>query len=162
MSDLVPVAVAVLLPNLGALSSTLLTRRAIPSWYQDLKKPWWQPPYWLFGPVWAYMYSSIGFASYLVWREGGGFTGDNRLPLTLYGTQLALNWAYTGIVFGARSLKWGMVEISVLLGAVCGTIYTFYPVSRMAAGLLVPYLGWLGLAAALNYSVWQNNKDRED
>ncbi|KAK7108108.1 translocator protein-like [Littorina saxatilis] len=162
MSDYLAPAFAVVLPNLGGIAGGFLTRRAIPNWYENLQKPSWRPPNWAFGPVWTYLYSSMGYASYLVWRDGGGFEGENRLPLALFGTQLALNWAWTPIFFGAKSLKWGLIEITVLWGAIAGTIFTFYPVSKLAAGLLVPYLGWVTLASALTYTIWRDNKDRTD
>lgn len=163
MSDYVVPAFAVVLPNLGGIAGSFLTpKTAIPVWYENLKKPSWRPPNWAFGPVWTCLYSSMGYASYLVWRDGGGFDGEAAMPLAVYGTQLALNWAWSPIFFGAKSLKWGLIEIVGLWGAIAGTIYTFYPVNRVAAGLLVPYLGWVTLATTLTYTIWRDNKDRTD
>ncbi|KAK7493141.1 hypothetical protein BaRGS_00015662 [Batillaria attramentaria] len=163
MSDYLAPALAVLLPNFGAIAGGYMTSWRIDTdWFQKLKKPSWMPPYWIFGPVWTYMYSSMGYASYLVWRDGGGFDGEAALPLTVYGVQLILNWAFTPLCFGAKSLKWGLIELVGLLGAIAGTMYTFYPVSRLAAGLLVPYFGWVTLATALTYTIWRDNIDHKD
>ncbi|KAK7483215.1 hypothetical protein BaRGS_00025508 [Batillaria attramentaria] len=162
MSDYLKPALAVALPNLGGLAGVPINRRNRAQWFDLLKKPAWKPPDRVFAPMWTFLYSSMGYASYLVWRDGGGFSGAAMKPLTVYGAQLVLNWAWTPIFFGLRSLKWGLVEMVGLWGAVAATIYTFYPVSRVAAGLLVPYLGWLTLATTLTYTMWRDNKARAE
>ncbi|XP_029200803.2 translocator protein-like [Acropora muricata] len=149
---------SVLLPNVGGFMGGFITRSQIKGWYEGLNKPSWRPPNWLFGPMWTTLYSSMGYASYLVWRDGGGFDGDAKLALTLYGTNLALNWMWTPIFFGSHKLGLAFGEICVLWLNIAGCLYTFYPINKTAAGLLLPYLGWVTLATALNYKMWQMNK----
>nr|KAG5696748.1 hypothetical protein BaRGS_013557 [Batillaria attramentaria] len=111
MSDYLKPALAVALPNLGGLAGVPINRRNRAQWFNLLKKPAWKPPDRVFAPMWTFLYSSMGYASYLVWRDGGGFSGAAMKPLTVYGAQLVLNWAWTPIFFGLRSLKWGLVEM---------------------------------------------------
>lgn len=150
---------SVILPNIGGFLGGFITRSQIKDWFdKDLKKPSWRPPNWLFGPMWTCLYSGMGFASYLVWRDGGGFDGDAKTALALYGTNLALNWLWTPIFFGSHKLGLAFGEICLLWLNIAGCVYTFYPINKVAAGLMLPYLGWVTLATALNYTIWQMNK----
>ncbi|ESO87321.1 hypothetical protein LOTGIDRAFT_210696 [Lottia gigantea] len=162
MSEYIRPAFAIILPNLGGIAGGFITKKSIPDWYENLHRPSWRPPNYLFAPVWTFLYSSMGYASYLVWRDGGGFDGDAKLPLALFGTQLALNWAWTPIFFGLRKMGLATIEIGVLWGTVAATIVSFHPVNTTASYLLIPYLGWLTLASALTFNIWKNNKDRRD
>uniref|UniRef100_A0A1B6CFI1 Translocator protein n=1 Tax=Clastoptera arizonana TaxID=38151 RepID=A0A1B6CFI1_9HEMI len=159
MYDIWPVVGAVALPNIGGfLSGYFVGRENYTTWYESLKKPDWRPPKSAFPIVWTSLYSGMGYASYLVWRDGGGFNGSGKMPLILYGTQLALNFAWSPIFFRLHSLSGGLVDIVLLIGANVATAYTFHQINHVAGYLLIPYLAWLGLAGALNYSIWRDNK----
>jgi tryptophan-rich sensory protein len=95
-----------LVPNLGGFAGSFFTNQNIPDWYEKLDLPPWRPPNWLFFPVWTYLYTTMGLAAYLVWRDGNGFTGEAKWPLVLYGVQLILNWMWTPIFFGLKNLQW--------------------------------------------------------
>lgn len=154
---------AVLAPFPGAFLGSYITRSNIKNWYdKNLKKPDWRPPNWAFGPVWTYLYGTMGYASYLVWRDGGGFSGEAaKLPLALYGTQLALNWAWTPLFFGAKKLKLAFYEICALWLAVAATGLSFYQVNKTAGLLFAPYIGWVSLATALNYCIQRDNDEEK-
>lgn len=157
---------AIILPNIGGWAGACITASQVrgkegkPSWYDTLKKPEWRPPNRAFAPVWTTLYSTMGYASYLVYKEGGGFDGPAKLPLILYGSQLALNWAWTPIFFGAHKLQWSLVEIAALSAnvVVCGI--AFYHINKTAGYLFIPYVAWCGLATALNYVIWRDNPER--
>nr|XP_032523520.1 translocator protein-like [Danaus plexippus plexippus] len=158
---------SVILPNAGGWANGLyfagqIRKEGGKAWYDDLKKPSWNPPKWVFGPAWTVLYSGMGYASYLVYEECGGLTDDAVLPLSLYGAQLALNWAWTPIFFGLKDLKLAFIEISVLSGAAIATTVSFYCVSRNAGALMLPYLGWLAYASSLSYYIWKNNGDKKE
>ncbi len=124
-------------------------------WYATLKKPAWNPPSWVFGPVWSALYTMMAVAAWLVWRQGGFAT--QRRPLGLFLAQLALNAAWTPLFFGLRNPGLAFAEMVLLWLAIAATIAAFRPVSRTAMCLLTPYLAWVSFAAALNFALWRLN-----
>ncbi|XP_053678913.1 translocator protein [Anopheles nili] len=155
--EIAKIVAALLLPQVGGFVNGRNTRKEITGWYNQLKFPSFKPPNWIFGPVWTTLYTGMGYASYLVWKTGGGFNGDAKFPLILYGTQLALNWAWTPIFFGMHELKWSFVEILALTGSVAATGIAFYQTNKLAGYLFVPYFAWCAFASALNYSIYKLN-----
>lgn len=125
-------------------------------WYAGLVKPTWNPPSWLFAPVWTTLYALMAIAAWLVWLRGG-FAAQRR-PLLLFLAQLALNAAWTPLFFGLHQPALAFVEILVLWAAIIATLFAFSRVHRGAGALLVPYLAWVSFAAALNFTLWQLNR----
>ena len=124
-------------------------------WYAALRKPSWNPPSWIFGPVWTTLYAMMAVAAWLVWKRGG--FAVQRRPLTLFLVQLALNAAWTLLFFGLHAPGVAFAEIVLLWVFIALTLAAFYPVSRVAAWLLAPYLVWVGFAAVLNGTLWRMN-----
>jgi benzodiazapine receptor len=122
------------------------------AWYAALHKPAWNPPAWLFGPVWTLLYTLMAVAAWLVWQR----VGMTR-PLALYFVQLALNAAWTPIFFGAHALSPALAVIVLLWLAILLTLLSFRRVSTPAAWLFVPYLAWSSFATCLNFTLWQLN-----
>lgn len=149
------------LPHVGGIAGGIITRREVPTWYASLNKPSWRPPNKVFPVVWTTLYTGMGYASYLVWKDLGGFNENSLVPLGLYGTQLALNWAWTPIFFGAHKIKWAFVEVLFLYGAAAATTVSYYSVNKTATLLMVPYLAWLSLATCLNYRIWKDNPEAD-
>lgn len=124
-------------------------------WYAALKKPSWNPPGWVFGPVWTTLYTMMAVAAWLVWRQGG--FAKQRKALALFIVQLALNAVWTPLFFGLHRPALAFAEIVILWLAIAATLAAFRPVSRAAGWLLAPYLVWVSFAAVLNYTLWRLN-----
>ena len=128
----------------------------VDAWYATLAKPAWNPPNWLFGPVWTTLYILIGVAAWRVARTGA-FRRD-RATLGLFLVQWTLNFAWSGFFFGLHAPGLAAVEIVVLLALVLATIARFARHDRVAAILLAPYGAWVGFATALNLAIWSLNR----
>lgn len=123
--------------------------------YEQLTRPSWAPPAWLFGPVWSVLFVLMGVAVWLVWREHG-FRGAGA-ALKLYAAQLVANALWTWLFFAWRQGGLALAEIAILWLLILGTLLAFSKLNRLAALLLVPYLIWVGFAAALNLALWRLN-----
>lgn len=133
----------------------LLTAPSVGGWYAVLAKPAWNPPAWVFTPIWLTLFALMAVAGWLVWlrRERASVAG----PLALFGVQLALNAAWSGLFFALRLPGAALAEVIVLWLAVLVTLLAFWRVRVLAGLLLVPYLLWVGFAAALNFTLWRLN-----
>ena len=126
-------------------------------WYRALAKPPWQPPNWLFGPVWFVLYISIAVSGWLVWRHTG--LDGAAAALSIYALQLVLNALWSVIFFSLHRPGLAFAEILCLLGSILATIAAFHPLDQMAAYTLIPYAIWVGFAAMLNYRIWRLNPE---
>lgn len=125
--------------------------------YQDLVRPSWAPPGWLFGPVWSVLYVLMGIAAWLVWRARG-FAGA-RSALLVFIVQLAANALWTWLFFVWRQGGLAFAEILVLWALILVTIGLFRQVSTVAGALLLPYLAWVSFASILTLSTWRLNPE---
>ena len=130
--------------GLGSVATT----PNIPTWYATLAKPAWNPPNWLFGPVWTVLYICMAVAAWLIWRQDGV-----RGPRMLFAVQLTLNAAWSWLFFGFHMPGAAFLEILVLLIAIAATTIAFWPRSKAAGILLLPYLGWVAFASVLNFAL---------
>lgn len=124
-------------------------------WYESLAKPDWNPPGWLFGPVWTILYTMMGVAAWLIWKEFGFKKAKSALIVFLI--QLFLNGLWSQLFFGMQELGWALVEIIILLSAIIFTTYLFFQKNRVSGWLMVPYIAWVSFATVLNATIWMIN-----
>ncbi len=136
--------------------SGLLTRTAISGWYAMLVKPSFNPPNWIFGPVWTTLYILMGVAAWMVWQQPVSHL--RTLGLACFVAQLTLNFFWSLIFFRWHSIGGAMVEIIVLWLAIAATHMIFFHVQRMAGELILPYLAWVSFAAVLNVAIFRLNR----
>lgn len=138
----------------GVLGS-IATASSVKSWYPTLAKPGFQPPSWVFGPVWTTLYVMMGIAAWRVWLTSPG--PDRRTALRWFALQLALNLGWSILFFGLRRPDLALVEIVALWGALLLTAAKFYRRDAAAGWLLVPYVAWVTFAFVLNFAIWRLN-----
>jgi benzodiazapine receptor len=131
------------------------TASSVGGWYQALAKPSFNPPDWIFAPVWTALYFMMAVAGWRVWRRDG--LSAARGAMTLFALQLMLNMGWSVVFFGLRSIGAALAEILVLLLAILATTVLFWQRDRVAGMLLIPYAGWVTFATVLNAALWQLN-----
>ena len=138
----------------GALGGWV-TAGSVKDWYPTLHKPSFNPPNWLFGPVWTVLYAMMGVAASRVWCKAWG--NRARRPLALFALQLALNLGWSVTFFGLHAIGAAVVVIVALEAAILGTMLAFRRIDGVAAALLVPYALWVAFATLLNVTIWRLN-----
>jgi tryptophan-rich sensory protein len=141
--------VSIAIPLLAGFIGSLFTTKSIPNWYATIQKPSFNPPNWIFGPVWTTLFIMMGIALYLVWTSGKA----NNAVLWIFGIQLGLNALWSILFFGLHSPLWAFVDIIALWLAILATIISFYSVSATASCLLIPYILWVSFATILNWKI---------
>ncbi|HEX9182180.1 MAG TPA: TspO/MBR family protein [Burkholderiales bacterium] len=131
------------------------TSASVGTWYQTLAKPAFNPPDWIFAPVWSALYLMIAIAGWRAWRRGAG--RELRLGMTIYAVQLALNLSWSFVFFGARLIGPALAVIVTLLAAILANAALFWRLDRAAGALLVPYAAWVSFATLLNAALWRLN-----
>jgi len=147
------VAVCFAVAGLGSLS----TNPSIDNWYAALTKPSWNPPNWVFGPVWTILYLMMAIAAWLVWRRKGSVAAA-AVPLALFAVQLLLNALWSYLFFGLHRPDLAFAEIVLLWAAILATMLAFRRAVPLAGWLLLPYLLWVTFAAFLNFTIWRLNQ----
>lgn len=125
------------------------------SFYQQLNRPDWAPPAWVFGPAWSLLYTLMGIAVWLVWRAQGFRAA--RTALSLFLIQLACNALWSWLFFSWHQGALAFADVLLLWMLILATLVSFWRVRPLAGALLLPYLAWVTFAAALTWSVWQRN-----
>jgi benzodiazapine receptor len=133
----------------------VLTAQSAGGWYQTLNKPPFNPPDWVFAPVWTLLYLTIAVAGWRVWLAGG--LARARSAIVVYAAQLVLNLAWSFLFFGARMIGAALADIVLLLAAIGVNAAFFARIDRTAAWLLAPYAAWVAFAAILNLALWRLN-----
>jgi len=156
MKPIYKLIIAVLIPLAVGSLAGYFTASSVNGWYTTLVKPSFNPPNWLFAPVWTSLYIMMGIALFLVWNSGAA-EDVKRTAVTLFIVQLVLNFLWSFVFFYAQQPGWALVNIILMWIFIFLTILWFGKISSLSAWLLVPYICWVSFATVLNFAIWKLN-----
>ncbi len=149
-------AIWLLLPFVAGAIGGWATTSSVNDWYVDLNKPTWNPPGWIFGPVWTALYLAMGAAACLVWTSAPW--NRTRMALLGFAGHLVLNSLWSILFFGMQQPGWAFACILLLWLAIGLVAWFFDRHSRLATFLMLPYWLWVSFASCLNFSIWMLNR----
>ncbi|MCB9801650.1 MAG: tryptophan-rich sensory protein [Pseudomonadales bacterium] len=152
MKNLPKLIISVIGCELVGILGSVFTVSSIPTWYATLNRPSFAPPNWIFGPVWTTLYLLMGVSFYLIWKQGWK-KKNVRTAGNYFLAQLGLNFIWSPIFFGLRSPLIALLVIVAMWALIVITMKKFYPLSKLAFYLLVPYLLWVSFASVLNGAI---------
>ena len=152
MKDLPKLIVSIVGCELVGILGSVFTVSSIPTWYTTLNKPPFAPPNWIFGPVWTTLYFLMGIAFYLIWKQDWK-KKKVRIAGSYFLAQLGLNFIWSPIFFGLRTPLLGLIVILAMWALIVMTMKKFYPLSKPAFYILIPYLLWVSFASVLNGAI---------
>ena len=125
------------------------------AWYDQLRKPWFQPPKWVFAPVWTGLYALVAASGYRVWKAPS--SPARTRALALWGTQIGLNAAWSYLFFGRHDAKGALIDIGLLSTSIAAYTHAAAEVDPAATWMMAPYRGWVGFATLLNSRIAAKN-----
>lgn len=140
--------------GVGAVGGAI-TSLSVDTWYADLRKPPFNPPNWIFAPVWTALYVLMAVAAWRAWRRAGFKGGETAL--LVFTCQLFLNLTWSALFFGFKEVELALIGIVVLLVLIVVNTRLFWRIDRLAGALFVPYAAWVAFATALNAAIWVLN-----
>ncbi|MFC1801473.1 TspO/MBR family protein [Nanoarchaeota archaeon] len=148
--------ISVVIPLLAGFIGSFFTTSSVSTWYQTIVKPSFNPPGWIFGPVWTVLFILMGVALYLVWNQGWK-KKKVKIAIYFFSAQMVLNVVWSFLFFYMQKPLYSFIEIIFLWVAILGTIITFYKVDKKNLYLLAPYILWVTFAAVLNFTIYYLN-----
>lgn len=157
LQSAVKIAAALIFAQLAGAIGALFTtpQTGVGTWYSVLDKPSFNPPSWVFGPVWTTLFLLMGYASYLIWETKKSTI--RKWAIALYIVQLVLNTLWSVLFFGLHSPGVAVIEIVFLEAAIIACTVLFYKIKPLAAYLMLPYILWVAFASFLNFTIWLIN-----
>ena len=148
-----PLIICLLIPVAVGFLGSMLTIESVKTWYTTINKPSFNPPNWVFGPVWTTLFVLMGIASYLVWQKRKIVSGYSW-AVVVYFLQLVLNVMWSYLFFYHHQIGFAAVEITILLITIIANAFIFYRINKIAGLLFVPYILWVSFASYLTYSIF--------
>lgn len=155
-SQIFKLIASIILPlALGAIAG-MFTSQSVPEWYATLNRPSFNPPNWIFGPVWTTLYMLMGISLFLIWKQDA--SKERNLAILVFLLQLLLNFGWSFIFFYFNMIGFALVEIILLWISIVTMLVLFYKIKPMTAYINLPYLLWATFATVLNASYYFLNK----
>jgi len=158
MNKTVKIAIALIVCLVVGYSASIVTRPSVESWYPTLTKPIFNPPNWIFMPMWTFLYIIMAVAAGLVWDKIKEQNEEVKKALAFFLIQLTLNAIWSYLFFGLKNPMLALIEIALLWLMIYETYLKFIKINKTAGYLLIPYLAWVAFAAILNASIWWLNR----
>jgi benzodiazapine receptor len=158
MNKIVKIVIALIICLAVGYSASMVTKPSVAEWYPTIKKPFFNPPNWVFMPVWTLLYILMAVAAGLVWDKIKEQNADVKKALGFFVIQLTLNAIWSYLFFGLKNPMLALIEIALLWLMIYETYLKFIKINKTAGYLLIPYMAWVGFAAILNASIWWLNK----
>ncbi len=149
--------ISLAIPQIAGAIGAIFTSFSIPGWYASLQKPSFNPPNWIFGPVWTTLFLLMGISLYLVWNNNTIDAKTKNIAFIIFGVQLALNVLWSILFFGLKSPNASLIEIFFLIAMIIVNMVYFYRISPVSGWLFLPYILWTSFASILNFFIWKLN-----